>query len=159
MSGATTLHNIDLALRKKERFTINGNEDKYIELNTGDTGISARFADAIPQINDWVDKVETLSFDTDSEEESKAFAEGFREADKAIRDIVNHIFDYDVCGVCVGNEGTMFDLNNGEFTFEIIIETLFGLYEDTINAESKKLAKRIKSHTDKYIPQDRKRKS
>ena len=53
----------------------------------------------------------------------------------------------------------MFDLSNGEFTFEIIIETLFALYEDTINAESKKLAKRIKSHTDKYIPQDRKRKS
>ena len=159
MSGATTLHNIDLALRKKERFTINGNEDKYIELNTGDTGISARFADAIPKINDWISKVETLSFATDSEEESQAFADGFREADKAIRDIVNHIFDYDVCGVCVGDGGSMFDLSNGEFTFEIIIETLFALYEDTINAESKKLAKRIKSHTDKYIPQDRKRKS
>ena len=74
MSGVTTLHNIDLALRKKERFTINGNEDKYIELNTGDTGISARFADAIPKINEWVDKVETLSFDTDSEERSRLSA-------------------------------------------------------------------------------------
>lgn len=155
---AKVFQNIDLGLRKKERFTINGNEDKFIELNIGDVGISARFADAIPKINEWVEKVETLAFGED-EESNEQFSKGFKEADKAIRDILNEVFDYDVCSVCVGNQGSMFDLVDGEFTFEIILETLFGLYEDTITEESKKLQKRIKSHTDKYMPQDRKRKS
>lgn len=158
MSNATHFQNIDLALRTKERFTINGNEDKFIELNTGDVGISTRFADAIPKINEWVEKVENLAFTDENDEISDTFSAGFKEADLAIRELVNNIFDYDVCSVCV-SDGSMFDLTDGNFAFEIIIETLFGLYEKTINDEAKRLQKRIKSHTDKYLPQDRKRKS
>lgn len=160
MSETTNLqNNISLGIRRKEKFTIDGDESRFIELNIGDVGIIPRYANVIPEINKWADIVDGLDFDIESEESCKKFNQGFKEADDAIRHIINDLFDYDVCGVCVGNDGSMFDITNGKFNFEVIIETLFSFYDKTITEETKKLQKRMRSHTDKYLPQDRKRKS
>lgn len=160
MSEATNLqNNIALGIRRKERFTIDGDKERFIELNTGDVGIISRYAKAIPEINKWSEVVDSLNFNTDSDESCIEFNTKFKEADNYMRQIINELFDYDVCGVCVGDNGSMFDITNGKFNFEVIVEQLFSLYDKTISDETKRLQKRMRSHTDKYMPQDRKKKS
>ena len=160
MSEATNLqNNINLGIRRKEQFIIDGDDNRVIKLNVGDVGIIPRYAKVIPEINKWAEIVDKLDFDVESEESCIEFNNKFKEADNSIRQIINELFDYDVCGVCVGEDGSMFDITNGRFNFEVLIEQLFSLYDKTISDETKKLQKRMRSHTDKYIPQDRKRKS
>jgi hypothetical protein len=56
-------------------------------------------------------------------------------------------------------DGTMFDMFNGMFMYEILIERLLTLYADNIEKETKQTLNRMRKHTDKYIPQDHKKKS
>ena len=157
----TTLKNIALNVQKKETFVINDDESKTIELLTSDMGIVSRFSESIDAINKLVASLDSLSYDSESEDSEASFVQfgkDFKELDHKMCDIIDYIFDYPVSEVCTYG-GTMFDLMDGQFRFETIIDTLFQLYDNTINTESAKLKKRIESHTDKYIPKDHKRKS
>ena len=62
---------------------------------------------------------------------------------------VDYIFDSNVSEVCVPS-GNMFDLHNGMFTYEYIIEALGDLYEKTISKEYKARLLKMKKHTEKY---------
>lgn len=153
----TTMKNIDLAIRSKEKFTINGNENDVIELNTADVGITARYAKVIPRINQFIEDVDKLDLDLDTDPTGEKFSSEWDRINNEIKDVINYVYDYDVCKVCA-KSGSMFDLTGGQFRFEVIMETLFNLYDTTITNETKKLSKRIQKHTDKYMPQDHKRK-
>lgn len=153
----TTMKNIDLAIRSKEKFTINGNENDVIELNTADVGITARYAKVIPRINQFIEDVDNLDLDLDTDPTGEKFSSEWDRINDEIKDVINFVYDYDVCSVCA-KSGSMFDLMGGQFRFEVIMETLFNLYDTTITDETKKLSKRIQKHTDKYMPQDHKRK-
>lgn len=154
---ANTTNNIQMNISDKTRYTINGNKDKYIELNTGDVGIIARMGEVIPTINGLVDKYENLIGNTDDEQDFMAFSKAFSDIDKELRDVTNLLFDYDVCSVCASG-GSMLDMCNGEYRFTEIITTLISMYQDTISAESKKLMSKMKKHTDKYTTQDHQKK-
>lgn len=157
---ANLQNNISLGLRRKEKFTIDGDSNRVIELNTGDIGIISRYASIIPEINKWAESIEKIDFDVTSDESCIEFNNKFGEADKAMRQIINSLFDYDVCEVCIGKDGSVFDItDDGYFTYAVLIENIFSMYDKTISESTKKLQKRMKSHTAKYVPQDRKRKS
>lgn len=151
-------NNITLNVQKKEKFTINNEEDRFVELNTNDMSILARYGESIPKINDAINKMEELNVEGEDDEAIIEFSTKFKELDQSIRDIVDYIFDYPVSEPCAYG-GSMFDLQDSNFRFETIIETLFNLYDADITSESQKLQKRIKSHTDKYLPKDHKRKA
>ena len=159
---AKIANNIELNISEKTRYTINGNKDKYIELNPGDAGIIARLGDMIPVINGLVSKYETL-MDSESsvetlEEDMASFSTNFKTLDSELRDIVNTLFDYDVCSVCASG-GSMFDPYGGEYRYAVIITTLLGMYEDTLSKEMNKLLAKMKKHTDKYTPKDHQKKT
>ncbi len=154
---ANTTNNIQMNISDKTRYTINGNKEKYIELNTGDVGIIARMGEVIPTINGLVDKYENLIGNTDDEQDFMAFSKAFSDIDKELRDVTNLLFDYDVCSVCASG-GSMLDMCNGEYRFTEIITTLISMYQDTISAEAKKLISKMKKHTDKYTTQDHQKK-
>jgi hypothetical protein len=154
-----TTRNIQLNISNKVKYTINGDESKFIELNPKDFGISARFGESVPRLNALADQFESLS---PSEEEKDddylvRFAESFRRIDEEIRQIINFLFDYDVCSVCA-SDGSMLDLQDGEYRYSVIINTLFQLYEDNISTEMKKMEAAMKKHTDKYTTKDHQRK-
>ena len=79
----------------------------------------------------------------------KSMSDKLSTIDNGMREQINYIFDSDVCSVCADN-GSMYDLINGEFRYEVIITALSKLYEDNIAKESKKVQARIKKHTAKY---------
>lgn len=152
-----TVVDISLDIQTKRKYRINGDDNLIIELNPGDLGIITRYQQSIPKMNSLMDEVENINFSEEVNPDDPAI-EQFKSADSKMRDIINELFDYDVCKVCADG-GSMFDMCNGKLRFEEITEQLFGLYDKTIVAEYKKVQKRIQKHTDKYLPQDHRKKS
>lgn len=135
---------IDLNIEgiKKTRFRINGNDGAILELNLSDLTIGERLEKGYENLNKELSRILSLPKDADSYKELK-------EADKAMRKELDYIFDSNVSEVC-GKGGTMYDLKNGEFRFESILNALTKLYSDKLNEEYKLMKARIKKHTEKY---------
>ena len=157
----TTTNNINLNISDKTRYTINNNPDKYIELNPGDMGITARLSAVIPKLNKLIEEYDKLALNADSEtatdDDMLSFNEAYNNIDLQLREAVNYLFDYDICSVCASG-GSMMDLYDGEFRFSVIINTLIQMYEDTISEEMEKMSKKINKHTAKYTTQDHQKK-
>lgn len=155
----TAINNIDLNIGLKTKYTINGNEDLFIMLNPNDMGILARLDEVLPRLNSFDETYRDL-FNTDAEDAEAGiskFTSGLKELDAEVRDIINYLFDYDICAVCASS-GTMFDLQDGEYRFFVIIDTLLTLYTDTIHSELDKRVAKMKKRTEKYVNRDHKRK-
>ena len=143
---------IDLNIEgsKRTQFRINGNDKKMLELDLSDLGIADRLEKGYVQLKDVIQEI--TDYDGDS---AGAF---LKEEDEKMRKIMDYIFDSDVSELCCPY-GTMFDLVNGKYKFEIILDTLTKLYETNLNDEYKLMKKRIEDKTSKYLPQDHKPKS
>lgn len=160
-----TTNNIQLNISEKQVYTINGNKDNFIKLNPNDMGVITRFNAIIPNLESIEAKyVEALESIVKSNTEDGVdfdfvkFSEILDTVDKDMREVINYIFDYDVCSVCA-KDGSLFDLSDGEYRYAVIVETLLNLYEDTIAEEMKKLSERMKKYTDKYTTKDHQRKA
>lgn len=161
----TTTNNIELNISSKKEYTINGDKNKILKLNPNDMGIIARTGDAIAMINELETKYQQL-FNTPEEESSDdmpsnealtQFSANFKEIDNGIREAINFLFDYDVCSVCA-SDGSMFDPQDGEYRYAVIIETLMPLYADTITEETNKVMAKMQKKVEKYVNRDHKRK-
>lgn len=148
--------NIDLSPIRKKRFTINGDENSVVELNTSDFSIINRMSEALPKLEDISKKMSSLNegISEDKDEDSlvtdlEIMANNIKSANDDIKGLIDYIFDSNVCGVCCPS-GSMLDIIDGQFRYEFIIEALMGLYEETIKKETKKLQTRMAKHTDKY---------
>lgn len=156
----TNQKTLNISLVPKTRITIDGDESRYIELNLSDMGLIGR-------INNLADRMSALSvefadakFDENMEEreQTEFVVQKIANIDKQMREIVDELFQAKVSDICVP-DGTMFDMVNGEFVYEVLIEKLLQLYADNIGKETQKTMERIRKHTNKYIPQDHKKKS
>jgi len=137
---------------KKTQVRINGRDDSILELDLSDLNFSDRLEKGYQKLQD---KIKSMSdIDVDDDNVSKQL----KEIDKAMKETVDYIFDSNVSEVCC-KSGTMFDMYEGTYRFERILDALIKLYSENIEDEYKKMKKRIKSTTDKYLPQDHKPKA
>ena len=144
----TTNNIIDLSALKKKEFQVG---DKILELDTSDLKIIPRFDKMYPILIEEGAKVAEL--DAYVKEEGidiAGLADAFEQIDEAMRHAIDFIFDSNVSEICV-DHGSMFDFVNGECRFEHIINALLPLYEANLLEETKKIQKRVKKHTDKYV--------
>ena len=144
---------VDLSAIKKQRFRINRDNSKILELNVSDMGIIARLDEMYPKLIALQEKVATLAdmeddADGDTEILSTA-AKKLTEIDKEMRDNLDYIFQSNVSEVC-GSEGSMYDPIDGVFRYEHIISTLSKLYENNFDVEFRKMKDNMKKHTAKY---------
>ncbi len=143
------IKNLNFGLPKRKRFTIDGDENRIVELDTGDTGILARWNG----VQEWLEKaaqeLEELSAGAQDEEQAMYTSRRFAEINNGARERLNHLFDADVCTPIAGN-GALIRLVNGEPLFMMIVDTLLPLYEADIKAEYEKSKRRIAKHTAKY---------
>lgn len=148
--------NLNIPELLRTRITINGDENKFIELNLSDITIVKRLEESYEKLNDLALDASKAGINLDSDEEitdeqAQELANILlNETDKKMRDLVDYVFDYPVSDVVL-SEGSMFDPVNGNFKFEIIIESLFGLYEKNLAKEAAKIRKNVHKHTDKYL--------
>lgn len=143
---------IDLSAIKKQKFRINGDNTKILELNTSDMGLVTRLNEAYPKLLDLQNKVVDLADVQDGDDDTEllsATATKLDKIDKEMRELLDYIFNSNVSEVC-GSEGSMFDPIDGEFRYEHIISTLTKLYEHDMNKEFEQMKKRVEKHTSKY---------
>ena len=134
---------INIDAIKKTRFRINGDSKAIIELNLSDMGIVERLEKGLEQLQNYMHDV--ASVDT----EDADFTSKLKEINEKMCESVDYIFDYPVSAVC-SKGGTMYDLYDGMFRYEHIIDGLSKLYTNNLNEEFKKLRKRVQKYTDKY---------
>lgn len=144
---------VDLSPIKKKRFRINGDNSKILELNVSDTGILERILTVEPQLRKLGEEATTFTDDEledNSEEALEKFSKKLSSIDDKMRSLIDDLFRAPVSAVCA-DDGTMYDVFDGEFRFERIISAVIGLYEANISSEYKKLHNRMKKHTSKYV--------
>ena len=128
---------------QRTRFRINGDPTAIIELNLSDLQIHDRLIEGTNQLQAAISEIAELP------DEDEHLSEKLKQIDGKMREYVDYIFNYPVSSVCA-RYGTMYDLKDGKFAYERIIDGLTKLYSDNLREEFKKLDARIKKHTDKY---------
>lgn len=139
-----TVVDINLDMVQRTRFRINGDSDSIIELNLSDMNIGSRLEEGFNKLEDAMHRIAELP------DEDEKLTQELKEIDGQMREYIDFIFDYPVSAVCA-KYGTMYDLYNGMFRYEHILNGLTKLYTDNLNTEFNKLRKRIQKHTDKYV--------
>ena len=144
------IKNLKIGAPKRKQFMVDGDATKVIELDTGDTGIVARWSSVKKWFEEVKNKLEAMQPDEENTQESvDKFGEEFAALSAEVRDHLNELFDSDVCTPIVGN-GSMLRTVNGEPLFMITLEALIPLYEADIKVEMEKSQKKIEKHTGKY---------
>ena len=142
---------IDLSETAKQRFRIDGDNDRIVLLNISDMGVVKRLTKIYPKLEKLANEASLeIPEDADDLQAMTLTGDKVEEIDQKMRALLNEIFDSDVDHACAP-DGTMFDLFNGRFRFEIIIDRLGKLYGDNFNSELEKAKKHIKKHTGKYV--------
>lgn len=153
---------IELKSLKKQRFRINGDDDKILELNTSDMGIITRLSEFYPKLQALADKAASIGMDesVDSKDSPEKFAEELakfgaqlKEIDGEMRQYLDELFEANVSETCAPF-GNMFDIVGGQFRYDNIIDKLSDLYEHNIERETKALKNRLAQKVEKYFPQD-----
>ena len=147
---------LDLSATRKKRIRIDGDDNRIIEINTSDMNIIQRLDDLSERMNKLSDKFIDLKFGNEPEGEEPSMEdteEAIRVIDRELRDIIDELFQSKVSDICAP-DGTMWDMFNGSFRYEIIMEQLLTLYADNIQAETKKTMERLHKYTDKYMTRD-----
>lgn len=150
----------DLSLNTRKTIRIDGDDNRIIKLNTADMGIIERIQQLSERMSELAKEFVSVKYDEnlDEKESTDELVNQINKIDGEMRSIIDDLFQSPICDVCVP-DGTMFDIHNGEFMYEILIDRLLTLYADTIQDETQKVITRMRKHTDKYIPQDHKKKS
>lgn len=154
--------NIDIGFNvNKQRYTVGGDLDKVIELDTSDLNIVNRLSKAVPELNKLTDKwekanesAEALSTAEDADsalKHSKEFSDNMDAMEKAVRQILDDIFDSPVADTILGNTSA-FSPVNGYYKFEHIINSLVKCYEQNIQDEAPKFnARKVEKYINKWI--------
>lgn len=143
---------INLSATRKKRFRIDGDNNRYLELDISDMGIITRLDNLYPKLQKLAQdaSVKQLSKeDADNERALTKISQALIKIDAQMRQIVDEIFDSNVSEMCAPS-GTMFDPFNGEFRYEHIVDVISNLYKENVKKEFKQMAARMKKHTAKY---------
>ena len=143
---------IDLSILERKRFRINGDNNKILKLNTSDLFVGSRMEEAYNKLNKLMDEVmERIGEVPDNKEEvtdeqATDVFDALKEIDAKMREQVDYIFDSNVSELCA-DDGSMWDIREGAFRYEIIIEAISRLYENDLDKEFTKLKNRVEGRT------------
>lgn len=143
----------NISLTHKKEFSIDGDGNRIIALDTSDMNIMVRLEEVYPKISELaVDAQNRMANLKESGEDGSSLNDItgiLKDIDKKMREHMDYIFASPISDICVPS-GNMFDPVNGEFRFEHIIDVLTGLYASDISDGFKKMQDRVKKHTAKY---------
>lgn len=146
--------NLSFGLPKKKRYTVDGDTNRVIEIDPGDTGILNRWNGLAAWFEEMDRKLSEIGQGVDQEnispEQIDRMSGQLGDVNNEMREKLNYLFAADVCTPVVGEHGSLIRMVDGEPLFMIIIETLVPLYEAEIKIETEKSRKRMAKHTDKY---------
>ena len=144
---------LDLSSLHKTKVSVkNGDDIRDLYLNLSDMNIIVRFKEKYSELQELESKAFSTVASSSGEEVDEVFnlADTLKEVDTEMRNCIDYIFDSNVSEVCAPF-GSMYDIVDGQMRCEHIVDAISALYESNIHAETKKLEKRLKKHTDQYV--------
>ena len=137
---------------QKEKIFLSKNSDKYILLDTSDFNAPVRMDYGMRKLEEhFKAEAEKHNISIDNLNlNSVSMATGdidmdiatLTQADEFVRDVLNDIFDYDVCSVVFGRANTLSVDKNGECYYEKFLNAVLPLYEKVYKTRIKKLSSR-----------------
>lgn len=144
---------IDISLpseSKKQRIRIGGDDSRIVELDTS-FNIFPRVVETAEKLDSLVTELEALEIPEDSDLEAmKTVSNYLKEIDRKMREAVDYVFNSPVSDVCAP-DSNMYDLHDGVYKFEEILEALAAVYGEGMNQELQKMRRRMEKHTAKYV--------
>lgn len=144
----------NIAIGHKQRFTVDGDMNRIISLDTSDMNIIVRLEETYPKM--WAkakEAVERMAATDIKGSDSSALsdlAKVLKSVDAQMREELDYVFDSGVSDICVP-KGNMYDpIDDGGFRFEHVIEVLTTLYADSLSANFKKMRDKVNKRTAKY---------
>lgn len=148
----TDIIDIEMPLIKKKRFRINGDSSKILELNTSDFTILNRVVSTKKKLDSLAEDATSLSekeLKDNTLEGLEKLNEKLKRIDEKMRALIDELFNAPVSAVCA-SDGSMYDVFDGQFRFELVMANIMKLYEDNISSEYAKVVSRMEKHTSKY---------
>lgn len=153
---------ITFNVETREKFLIDGDENRVIELDVNDVNLVNRLTDAIPKmqsldkrwtaLNQAADAMKVDGDVAENLEEVNKFSATFKSIETEIREILDEAFDSPGMSDTILGTTSAFSPVNGKFKYEQIIDVLVGLYEKNIKKEAGKFNReKVKNKTAKYI--------
>lgn len=142
--------NVNFNLNTRKKFTVDGDENNVIELDTSDIGIVTRLNESMKTISEIEKKQERLTELAQNEDSALDFTALFAETERDMRGVMDYVFDSPVSDAILGNS-SIFSPVGDKYKFEQILDTLLGLYEADIRNGAARINKaNIRRHTAKY---------
>lgn len=137
---------IDIEFKElqKKRFRLDRDNSRVIELNTSDFNTISRLEEIYPKMLEFVEDAQAELSD-DSADALKVLSN----INDSMKELLNYAFNSDIADKACP-DGTLFDLINGKFRFEYIMERLIALYDENFTKEFELVKKRVGKHTSKY---------
>ncbi len=153
---------ITFKVETREKFFIDGDENRAIELDINDVNLVNRLTDAIPkmqaldkrwsELNVAANAMKTGDNVEENLEEINKFSSTFKSIETEIRAILDDTFDSPGMSDTILGTTSAFSPVNGKFKYEQIIDVLVGLYENSIKREAEKFNRtKVRNKTAKYI--------
>lgn len=125
-----------------KKYSLNGDENCVISVNTTDYAIIDRIKKATKNIEKLAAEYQEKKINNDDEAN-----ELFVETDKEIRNQINYIFNSDVCTMAFGNTNCFSLCDDGSALFENFISAIIPVIRADIEAAQEKQSKRIEKYT------------
>ena len=125
----------------KKKYAINGDENNTIEIDVSDLNLIKRFEKATPKIDKLSEKFKNINEPT---------VEQLEEADGELRELLNEVFESDVCTPAFGNVNCLSPVANGKFLFEAFVEALMSMIKQDIKATAQASKIHLEEKTSKY---------
>lgn len=133
-----------------------------IYLDTSDINCVARYSEKLDDIDDVYEtykklEAQVISLQNEtggikediSKQEIQKCTSYMLELDVKMKAIIDYIFDSDICSVAFGN-ASILSPQDGRIKYEVVIDRLFGLFDDAIAQEAKRSRRRQQNAIDKY---------
>lgn len=142
---------LDISVTKKKRFRFDKDDSRLVDINIADMGAISRLSETYPKLLELLDEVKGVSAteSADAVSDMEIIGNTLNSVDMKMREALDYIFNAPVSAVAAP-DGTMYDIFEGQFRFEYILELLIGYYETNMSEEFKKMQAKVKAHTDKY---------
>ena len=141
---------LDLSSLDKTTITVvSDGQEKELSLNLSDMNLVARLQekrDTIAQIEKSAKEIKTVG---NNIEDTYELGKTLQDLDKELRQLIDYIFDAPVSETCM-SFGSTFDIVNGKWRYEQVMDALMSLYSANVHTETEKLLK-IQKHTSKYV--------
>ena len=119
-------------------YAINGDENNVVKINTSDYGIFTRAKEKAKEMSSLENKA--------TKAEEKDDLTKLADVEKEVRDLLNYIFNTDVCTPAFGNANCLSPCN-GEPLFIGFFNALMQILEEDMVAETKKFNANVSKYT------------